>query len=69
MGVEKEWIVSSHNTRGVGTCPGVIGNCKSLNGGAARMARRGGSVGAVKLNLACDGIAPELVPARSPVLE
>lgn len=47
---------------GVGTCQGVIGDCKSLDGGLPEMARRGGSVGAVELSLACEALPPELAP-------
>lgn len=55
-------VVLSHNMPGVGTCQGVIGDYKSLDGGLPEMARRSGSVFAVKLSLACEATPPELAP-------
>lgn len=51
---------------GVGTCQGVIGEYQSLDGGLPEKAQRGGSVCAVKLDLACEAMPPELAPGPDP---
>lgn len=55
-------VVLSHNMPGVGTRQGVIGDYKSLDGGLPEMARRSGSVFAVKLSLACEATPPRTGP-------